>query len=410
MKDFKYIIKRIIIGTGIALALMFIRQNVFAYEWETDGDVLINDIYFKSRRYYVLPRKSGTSTSEPVYPQTVQSTYYDFLSSSITSTSGSPIGNTTIPGNTRSFGPYFIQSERLDFTGTTFYPNINYYVIVPYGYNNNVFSSLSSNVNEDKILDSSTYTTNSNYTSISSASLSFGIPNDLENPATFSYYYYFKIAFTVSEEVNDLIIDIGTYGSQNFIFTGYNTYSFDNYLLKSNFLCNSWVANSTCSYRSERMYFPFIYTHVAGSIYPPDGNDSLQETSQDIKTAIDNIINGQFSEDLDFPNLNGGGRPFGTNEKSLQELLLMPIEWLRTLVLDDTVCTGVNIPVPGFSSSTMTLPCLTPFVTNIFGNEFVIYIKAILGVVLGFNIIYALYRSVIHILSPDHFLWIDDIF
>lgn len=407
MKDIKYIIKRIIIGIGIALALMFIRQNVFAYEWETDGDVLINDIYFKSRRYYVLPRRSGTSTSEPVYPQTVQSTYYDFLSSSITSTSGSPIGNTTIPGNTRSFGPYFIQSERLDFTGTTFYPNINYYVIVPYGYNNNVFSSLSSNVNEDKILDSSTYTTNSNYTSISSASLSFGIPNDLENPATFSYYYYFKIAFTVSEEVNDLIIDIGTYGSQNFIFTGYNTYSFDNYLLKSNFLCNSWVANSTCSYRSERMYFPFIYTHVAGSIYP-SGGSIADSTSNDIKTEIQQIIDGQFTDDLNLPDLNGGGRKFGDNEYSLQDLLLMPIEFIQKLTTSNT-CVSPSVPVPGLNG-TMQLPCLTSFATSILGSEIVDMIKIILGCILGFKIIVALYNSILHILSPDHLLWVDDIF
>ena len=32
MRDIKYIIKRIIIGVGIALAMMFIKQNVYAYE------------------------------------------------------------------------------------------------------------------------------------------------------------------------------------------------------------------------------------------------------------------------------------------------------------------------------------------------------------------------------------------
>ena len=41
MRDIKYIIKRIIIGVGIALAMMFIKQNVYAYEWETANDTQI---------------------------------------------------------------------------------------------------------------------------------------------------------------------------------------------------------------------------------------------------------------------------------------------------------------------------------------------------------------------------------
>ena len=66
MRDIKYIIKRIIIGTGIALAIMFIRQNVYAYEWETSNDTQIPTTDYSVLVGYNLSRY--WSTSAPSYP------------------------------------------------------------------------------------------------------------------------------------------------------------------------------------------------------------------------------------------------------------------------------------------------------------------------------------------------------
>lgn len=420
MKSLKYIIKRIIIGTGIALAVMFIKQTAFAYEWETSSDTNIDltnyTIISSIETSNGVNLVNSSLRCPPSYPiNTTQANIAQSFSSG--TSSGSFNSSSGIYSIRSQVSTQFQNRWYVSFGSYEFSPDTYYKVIIPLGYNNTVYTSLSDNVNEPKLLDSSIYSFSEESFSVYSASFAFGVQNDLENNSTFPNYLYFNIIFSTNETNHQpLTLYINGDSTITHSLTNFNVISDNNYLFKTDYSRTACATSYGGGYYSNRFYKPFLYTTQTGSdgctgdgCYL-DGNESLQQTADDIKTQIDNIINGQFTEDLQFPNLNGGGRPFGTNDKSLQELLLMPIEWLRTLVLDDTVCTGVNIPVPGFSSSTMTLPCLTPFVTNIFGNDFVIYLKAILGVVLGFNIIYALYRSVIHILSPDHFLWIDDIF
>ena len=213
MKDIKYILKRIIIGTGIALAIMFIKQNVYAYEWTTEGDQQLStvDYYFTRQRFKNNPYLS----SRPSYPYTAQGNSDTIRNYGNNAESGTPDGSNA--SSSHAVGPYFINGEVYDLSGFTFEPNINYYVILAFGYSNDYYSSIANNVNEELLLDSSTYTTNNNYVNISSASFSFGTENDIEEDSNYPYIYYWKVFFTVDQEVDDLILTIGYGSNQNIV-------------------------------------------------------------------------------------------------------------------------------------------------------------------------------------------------
>lgn len=397
MRDIKYIIKRIIIGTGIALALMLIKQNVYAYEWET-----ANDTQIPTSDYSVLVGKKTSrywSTSAPTYPvnSTQGSDYFQLDSSAVDS--GQYFTNVI---------PYYYNSINLTFSDITFQPDTYYKVIVPIRYNSSVFTSLSANVNEDKILSSSTYTTNNENWNIYSASLGFNIENDLDNNTNYPLYLYFSIIFSGSTSVSDLVIYINGNETISHSITAFNTISDSNYLLKTNQTCSS-VSNRICTYYTRRIYKPFLYTTAVGEDYViEDGNDIISNSSTDIKTQIGEIINGQFTEDLTFPYLNGGGKSFGENNYSLTDVIVMPLEFLRTIVTSSDTCTGPMIPLPGLNG-TFTLPCVQSFATSILGLEFLELLKNIIGCLIGFKLITKMYNIIQRILDPTHLLWIDDL-
>ena len=83
---------------------------------------------------------------------------------------------------------------------------------MPYAYNSNIFTSLSNNINETLILDPTTYSTNNNFIDINSASLAFGVENDIPESSNYPYYLYFNIQFTPSEDItnSDITININT--------------------------------------------------------------------------------------------------------------------------------------------------------------------------------------------------------
>lgn len=409
MRDIKYIIKRIIIGIGIATAMMFIRQNVYAYEWETEGDEQITYSYYKGTRYFFTSSVPNRPSSVS-YPKTLDSSSATVGNYTTTDTTASGTPSGFIYGNYACIGPYYDYGDIFDFTGIEFTPNNNYYVIIPYAYNNDTFTSVSSNVNENLVLDPTTYTSNSNFTTITSASLVFGVTNDLENNSSYPYYYYWKISFIVSDTVNDLIFYIGDPTAKTITYSAFNTTTFNNYLLKSKLLKDTYASSGVCSYRPEHYYKPFVYSHVAGSIFPiEDGNTVASDVSSDIKTQIDEIVNGQFTADLELPYLNGGGRPFGQqNDYSLQDLLILPLNFIQQLSTSE-VCTPVTLPLPGLNGN-MEMPCLSSFATSIVGEQIVDLVKLIIGCILGFRILTALYNSVIHIFDPQHLLYVDDIF
>lgn len=398
MRDIKYIIKRIIIGTGIALAVMFMRQNVFAYEWETEGDINIDLSSVSIRRQWKYLNPEGTNS----YPKTLN------LTSASRSFNGSSGGSSPVP-NVSSYydvvGSVYLVSDSYTIP-YNFEPNINYYLIIPYGYSSQYYDSDS--YNNDYLLESSTYSSNHSSVIISSASFSFGSSNDLGNNdlSYFPFIYYFKINFTVTDSLSSITFYLGDSSINSITFTGFNTTSFNSYLIKNKFTCTQY--RNCVTYYQDKPYKPFLY-EWGGSIIPiVDGNDVSSSVSSDIKTQIEDIIDGQFSENLDFPYLNGGGRSFGDNDFTMQDLLIMPLNFIQKLTTTDT-CTPLTVPVPGLSG-TMQFPCISTFMSSILGQQIVDMIKLIVGCILGFKILTALYNSVLHIFSPDHLLWVDDIF
>lgn len=402
MKSLKYIIKRIIIGTGIALAVMFVKQNVYAYEWETSVDAPI-DISNYNFGYASLTSSLFRSKT-PSYPETTNNLQTNF-------TSTGSINSLSYSSNVI---PFYYNTIYLNTGGYTFESDTYYKLVIPIAYNSTVFTDLSTNFNTDKILDPTTYSFNNPNWSVYSASFAYGVSNDIENNQTFPEYMYFSIIFSGSQSVNDLTLYINGSNTISHTVTAFNTISDSNYLFKTNFTCSTFSTSATCGYYTQRGYKPFLYTtgvgpdgcHGSGCYL--DGQDIADSTSMDIKDQIGQIIDGQFTDDLNLPDLDGGGRKFGDNEYSVQDLLVMPLEFIKKLSTSDS-CNPLDVPVPGLNA-TMSLPCLTTFASSMLGSNIVDLIKLILGCILGFKILTALYNSILHILSPDHLLWVDDIF
>lgn len=395
MKSLKYIIKRIIIGTGIALAIMFIKQNVYAYEWEAQGDQqldFVTDNYPVLSQYWIYTR----SSSSPSYPISFNSSFDRATGPSLFGVYASDISLS------RLVGPSMVTAITMDFDNYVFQPDTYYYVVIPYGYNSNNFSSLSSNFNGYDLTESSTYSINNG--NISSVVFSFGSDNDYELTNDYSYLMYFKILFTVSEQTSDVIITIGDTSSKTATFTAFNTTTFKDYIWKYNLTCNSYTS-STCSSKNSSTFTPLLYTGTPGAPII-DGNDYISDSTTDIKTKIGEIINGTFSEDLDFPYLNGGGRPFGDNEYTLQDLLIVPLNFAKSIAENYDTCVGVEIPVPGFNTN-FTLPCISTFITGFAPGTFITMIKTIFGCVISFNLLLGLYRDVQTALSPKDAIYLD---
>lgn len=398
MKSLKYIIKRIIIGTGIALALMFIKQNVYAYEWEAQGDQqldFITDNYPVLSQYWIYTR----SSSSPSYPISFNSSFDKATAPSLFGVYSSDISLS------RLVGPSMVTAITMDFDTYVFQPDTYYYLVIPFGYNSNNFSSLSSNFNGYDLTLDSTYSINNG--NISSVVFSFGSDNDYELTNDYSYLMYFKILFTVSEQTSNLVITIGDTSSKTATFTAFNTTTFKDYIWKYNMTCASYTS-STCSYKNSSTFTPLLYTGTPGSPIL-DGNDLISDSSSDIKTKIGEIINGTFSENLDFPYMNGGGLSFGDNTYSFQDLLVMPLQFFQNIVDSSVACSPLSLPFPGLSG-TMVLECPTTFATAVLGSTIVDMIKLILGVVIGFKIVQSLYKSVLNILDPTKMSQVQDIF
>lgn len=401
MMDLKYIIKRVIIGTLIALAVMFIKQNVYAYEWETEVDTLqdTSSINFTNTAYL-----SVAFNMNPSYP----------LAASNSQTSFGPTQGIYGGNYLSNLIPIYYNSLTYDLSGFSFESDTYYKIIIPIAYNSTVFTDLTSNFNTEKILDSNTYSFNNENWSVYSASFAFGVSNDIEINATYPEYMYFSIIFSGSQPVTDLKLYINGNTNTSHTLTAFNTISDSNYLFKTKFTCTAPVNSRDCTYYTRRGYKPFLYTTgvgpdgCQGSGCYLDGQDVADNTSTDIKDQIGQIIDGQFTDDLNLPDLNGGGRKFGDNEYSVQDLLVMPLEFIKKLTTNDT-CSPLSVPVPGLSG-TMQLPCLSAFASSMLGANIVDLIKLILGCILGFKILVALYNSILHILSPDHLLYVDDIF
>ena len=196
LKDIKYIIKRIIIGTGIALAIMFIKQNVYAYEWETSADVQVYD----ESRFFVNANGIFPNFSSFTYPST-------WSSSSISQNFavGSHAGDYN-SANLISRGtpiPFLINNLQVYLFNVSLTAGQRYKLIIPWAYNDNIYTSLSNNVNEEFIFDSSSYSFNYESITLNSASLAFGVENDLQDNANYPYYLYFNIQFTPTEDITN---------------------------------------------------------------------------------------------------------------------------------------------------------------------------------------------------------------
>lgn len=418
MRDFKYILKRIIIGTGIALAMMFIRQNVFAYEWETTSDTNIDLTNYQITSTIETSNGVNLVNSSlrcpPSYPiNTTQSNIAQSFSSG--TSSGSFISSSGIYSIRSQVSTQFQNRWFVSFGSYEFSPDTYYKVIIPLGYNNTVYTSLANNVNEDKVLNPSIYSFSEESFSVYSASFAFGVENDLENNSTYPNYLYFNIIFSTNESNHQpLTLYINGDSTVSHSLINFNIISDSNYLFKTDYSRTACSTSYGGGYYSNRFYKPFLYTTQTGDVGCEgegcfiDGQVIADSTSNDIKSQIDQIIDGQFSNDMDLPNMGGGGRKFGDNGYTLQELLIMPIEFLQKFVSPQT-CVSPSLPVPGLNG-TMQLPCLSTFATAILGSELVEMIKLILGCFIGFKILVALYNSVIYILSPDRVFLSDEIF
>ena len=334
MRDIKYIIKRIIIGVGITLAVMVIKQNVYAYEWETSSDTQIPTTDYSVA---VSKRTSHRFSMNPSYSLSTDDSFDYFNQTANAPSSGAYYSNII---------PVYYNALGLIFSNITLEPNTYYKVIIPIRYNSQVFTSLTNNVNENKILDSSNYTTNNENWSVYSATLGFNIENDLDTNTNYPLYMYFNIIFSGTTSVSDLEIYINGNETISHTITAFNTISDSNYLFKTNMTCTS-PSSGNCTYYTSRIYNPFLYTtSTSADNWYLDGNDIVSDGSTSVKDRVDDIINGQFSEDLDFPYLNGGGRTFGDNEYSLTDLLVMPINFVRKFVTSSDSCSPISIPLP----------------------------------------------------------------
>lgn len=247
MRDIKYIIKRILIGVGIALAMMFIKQNVYAYEWTTEGDEPLSVVgYGMANNIFYM--NYGRRDSAGNYPLTISgsSVSYGFYQ-----TDESGTGTGTVSNLNRVYGPTYITGLKLSLLNYPFTTGNSYYAIFAFGYDTDALTSISNNFNEEKILESSTYsainslgTVNENVV-IDSVGFVFGSNNDIENNSSWPYIYYYKVNFHVTSDTNDVMFLINSGQNQNVTYTAYNTTTFDNYLTKFNFTCTSY--NTTVS-------------------------------------------------------------------------------------------------------------------------------------------------------------------
>lgn len=406
-RDIKYIIKRILIGAGIALLLGFINQNVYAFEWTTTEDEYIYTSNNVGLSYSYLSFYSSRSPSYP-YSQTSLLNGTNF-NNNILSCSSTTISDVNYcigmagdeNGATSSFyGPYNFLGFEYTFTNTTL-PAGNYYIILSGAYNNILNANYVTDFeyNEDLLLDSSTYSVNTNNINIKSVLFSSNVDNTIIYGNYWDKIFYFKIYFEVLEEVSNFKFTIGDLSTQTGVLSSFNNSTFENYLYRYNF-----AAMNVYNRYSYIFMYPMIYSHTPGDIFPDFSTmveDQLSEIDDEITSGIQN---GEYTiqNDLDAFSGGGGGAGIAFGNNNISDILTIPLQFLQRFN-SDTTCEPLTIPLPKLNTN-MSLPCMSTFFQGMFGAELFAIIQLILGVGVAFKVSMAFYYTILNILDPQRLI------
>lgn len=442
-KDIKYIIKRIIIGVGISLALMFIKQNVYASEindllsgnnttlinYQDMGDYYVSDIYVNYyQQKYVVP-VYNTSTHTPTTPSTstangcsglsFKKSFYSNIGTNdpyikpanpSTSTLGANWGGCAL-SNTKymTFGGIVLDIPNYTFEKDKYY-KINMYYLNEYN-NSSRDLTINNAINDPEDLKVKLNSTLEVY-SMQYLMLDYNQGPYVEvQDSTSSFYNWLLISIVIkaNEDTTAPIIYFGYNPSDNLI-TGNTTYpstftSNDHLpLLMFNYNTGTSSWANAMNLTSTR---PFIYEYIVEepSIQIPDFSSAIQDTIGEINQNIkDNLQDGTYTggDVLDAFSGGGGGAgiAFGTN--NLSDILVIPLRFMQKFN-SETTCQPVEIPLPKLNSN-IALPCMSSFYSTFLGNDIFTIVQLIMGVGLGFKVCMAFYYTTLNLLDPTKYI------
>lgn len=401
-KDIKYIIKRIIIGVGIALALMFIKQNVYASEindllagnnttlidYRNMGDYYVSDIYvnYYQQKYIVpvynelthTPTTPSTSTGNGCSGLSFKKYYYSNIgntdpyimpSNPSTTVLGANWGGCSL-SNTKymTFGGIVLDIPSYTFEKDKYY-KINMYYLNEYN-NSSRDLTINNAINDPEDLKVKMNSTLEVY-SMQYLTLEYneGPYLEVQNSSS-SFYNWLLISIIIkaNEDTTGPIIYFG-YNPSDSLITGNTTFpstftSNDHLpLLMFNYnVGNSSWANAM-NLTSTR---PFIYEYIVEnpSIQVPDYYDGIQS---EIEGIIGEINDGIYTGDNTLDIISGGGGGINFGNYTFTEILTMPIRFLQTLS-NETTCSPINMNIP-INNATIEIPCFSNFFKNIFGDN-----------------------------------------
>ena len=435
-KDIKYIIKRILIGVGIALAIMFIKQNVYALvddpladqyntllEFNDSGSsevVIIKDFYANWRNNsgtyeYTLPYENSNYSS--CEGKTITSNYYRVSAYSMPSyPSTSELGSNW---SCSSYSKRYVTLAGVKVTINYNFEKDKYYKINLWYLKEKEGSLPRAPLENQSFLSNPPDINIKHNNIIEDFGGNYGSYTLLEGPynqsSDSSYYDWLGISYTfkVLEDTNQVVLWYG-YNPNSTKITGVKTYP-------SNFTSSTesplFVYNTFESANSSNMPFanlthtrPFIYefdkeqfdidTGSGGSDYEfnyfSDVQSSINDTILDINDEIYGI-NQVFDNNLGVVNVGN---------YNIATLITFPINFLKTFN-SDTICSPISINLP-INNATISIPCFKDFFIGIFGENLLGIVQTLIMGSIALFLIFDFYDFCMKILSPDGLITYED--
>lgn len=443
-RDIKYIIKRILIGVGIALLLGFIKDNVYASEYNdllagnnTElidyryfGDVYVNDIYVNwYQSQYVVPvyntsthtaTTPSTSTSNGCYGLTRKNNYYASIGSNdpynMPVYPSTPVLGANWGGCSLSNTKYMtLGGIILDITNPNYifeegkYYKINMYYINEYS-NSSRDSIVNNTINDPEDLKVIVPNTMEVY-SMQYMTIDYeqGPFTQVQN-TTSSFYNWLLISIVLktNQDTTNPVIYFG-YNPSSTLISGTSNYpeSFTSSFNSPLLMYNRNKGNSSwANAMNLNGVRPFIYEYTVEnpSIQIPDFSSMVEDQLSDINDDITSgIENGTYtpSNELDAFTGGGGGTGFAFGTNNISDILIVPLRFLQKFN-SDTTCEPLQIPLPMIND--FEFPCISTFFVDFFGSDLYSMIQLILSCYVGLKICLAFYRLVLNILDPQTYV------
>lgn len=161
---------------------------------------------------------------------------------------------------------------------------------------------------------------------------------------------------------------------------------------------SSMTLNDNLTIPSNAYYVRFSMHKVNGPEFKlcKNGNQALNDSINNLDDTInDDDTTDAENEASEFFN------SFSTETFGLTSIITAPLNLIRSVIGEGSICTTLNLPLPYLDNKSLQLPCMTTIYQQYFGSFFTLYQTITYGIV-AYWVIVRIFNQVKDFKNPEH--------